>query len=63
MWYTFCKVKRASGGQGYAGKYIVLVLVSALKPIGVWCMIRVDYYVKFNDLANVQVWYQYYTCM
>lgn len=28
-----CKVKRAGGGQGY--KYTVLVLVSALKPIGV----------------------------
>lgn len=40
-----CKVKRASGGQGYIGKYIVLVLVSALKPIGVWCMIRVHYLV------------------
>lgn len=40
-----CKVKRASGGQGYTGKYIVLVLVSALKPIGVWCMIRVHYLV------------------
>lgn len=50
-----CKVKRASGGQGYTGKYIVLVLVSALKPKGVWCMIRVDYCVKFSDLANVQV--------